>query len=57
MEILVRIKNVYGTDLVYPVCDKAKIFARLAAQKTLTDWTITQIKELGYTIKVETPKL
>lgn len=52
-EIYVRIKDVYGAKNIYPVCDKAHLFANIAATKTLTQHTIEHIKKLGYTIKVE----
>lgn len=52
MSIQVKIKNVYGNDLVYPICEKAKAFAAIAGQATLTGWTISKIKDLGYTIEV-----
>ena len=57
MTITVKIRNVYGEERVYPVCEKAKIFARLAGTKTLTDHAIGLIKSLGYTIEVETPTI
>jgi len=50
--ITVKIKNVYGEDKIYPVSDQAKLFANIAGTKTLTDYTIAKIKELGYTINV-----
>ena len=50
--IQVRIKNVYGTDKVYPVCEKAMLFAGIAGTATLTDDTIRAIKTLGYIIQV-----
>ena len=37
MEINVEIKSVYGSDFVYPVCDKAKLFCAIAQTKTLTN--------------------
>ena len=52
MEILVKVKNVYGNELVYPVCEKSKIFALMGGTKTLTDEALYLIKELGYIIKV-----
>ena len=52
MEISVKIKSVYGRDLVYPICDKAIAFARIANTDTLTELTIDQIKSLGYRVKV-----
>lgn len=53
--IVVEIKNVYGNDTVYPICDAAKTFARIAGTRTLTLATIALIKELGYSIEVKQP--
>lgn len=53
MSITVQIKNVYGNEVVYPVCEVARTLARLAGHKTLTSYDIQQIKQLGYTIVVE----
>ena len=53
MEITVKIKSVYGTDKVYPVCDKAVAFAHIADTITLTDYTISKIKALGYKVIVQ----
>ena len=52
MKIQLRIKSVYGTDKVYPVCDKAIAFAHIAGTTTLTYYTIAYIKKLGYTVEV-----
>ena len=52
MKIQVRIKSVYGTDKVYPVCGKARAFARIAGTTTLTDHTVIMVKALGYTVEV-----
>jgi hypothetical protein len=52
MNILVQIKNVYGQEKVYPICDQAKTFARLVGQQTLTDLNIRYIKQLGYAVNV-----
>jgi hypothetical protein len=52
-ELIVKRKNVYGNELIYPVCNKAKIFTIIAGNKTLLPGVITQIKALGYTIKTE----
>mgnify|MGYP005830556925 CR=1 FL=1 len=61
MNIIVKIKSVYNKDLIYPVCHKAKLFARISGAtdeaKTLTPQTIRKIKELGYEIAVETQTL
>ena len=53
MEITVKIKSVYGTDKVYPVCDRAKMFASIAGTTTLTEYTISNIKALGFMIIVQ----
>ena len=50
-ELIVEKKSVYGQELVYPVCQKAKRFAILTGQKTLSPGAIFQIKRLGFTFK------
>lgn len=51
--ITVEIKNVYGIETVYPACDKAELFARLAGTKTLTRHALRDIAALGYQIEVK----
>lgn len=51
-ELHVEIKQVYGIDRVYPVCEQAKALARLAGGVTLTDRAIQSAKELGFKIIV-----
>jgi hypothetical protein len=53
MKIAVKVRYVYGNKTVYPVCDKAKIFARLAGHSTLTAATLDGIRRLGYLIEVQ----
>lgn len=53
MEILVNMRNVYGNDLIYPICEKAKLFAAIAQSRTLSLSTIEAIKALGYRVEVE----
>lgn len=53
MNIRVRIETHYDRELIYPVCDKAHVFAGIAKTKTLTRKTINLIKDLGYTIEIE----
>jgi hypothetical protein len=57
MEITVKLKNNYGQETIYPVCEKAKMFARLAGTKTLTDTALALISALGYTVTVEQQQL
>lgn len=52
MKIQVKIKQVYGNEMIYPVCEKAKVFCEMVGQKTLTSATIQGIKKLGYEIEV-----
>ena len=64
MDIKVEIKRIYGKDLIYPVCEKAKLFASLIGQKTLGEISeynyantsvpphIKSIKKLGYSVEV-----
>ena len=53
MQILVRIKDVYGNRTIYPVCPAAELFAQIAGTKTLPLWVIDKVKKLGYEIVVE----
>ena len=52
MIITVEIKTEYGQERIYPVCDEAKSFAKIAGTKTLTRETCKLIKQLGYTFDV-----
>mgnify|MGYP007004523318 CR=1 FL=1 len=48
MELIVEKKSVYGNQLVYPICNKAKLFASISGNKTLLPEVIESIKKLGY---------
>ena len=52
MEIVVHIKNVYGTDKVYPACKKAHLFTDIAGTTTLRPSDLKAIQDLGYSIRV-----
>jgi hypothetical protein len=47
IKVIVEIKNVYGKELVYPICENAKLFAKIAGSKTLSGDTIKHMKSLG----------
>lgn len=49
----VKIKDVYGTKLVYPVCPIAEGFARIAGAKTLPPKVIREIRAMGFTVVAE----
>jgi hypothetical protein len=53
MKITVRIRQVYGRDTIYPVCDKALLLAKLIGQKSFCDYQLRTIRELGFTIETE----
>jgi hypothetical protein len=53
MKIIIRLKDVYGRQTAYPVCDKAKLFSRMVGTTSLTHNTLCLIEQLGYTIEVE----
>lgn len=48
--IRVKKKSQWGNDVIYPICDCAKEFARIANTKTLTEVTLKSIVNLGYDI-------
>jgi hypothetical protein len=48
--IEIRIRNVYGENKAYPVCEAAQNFAAIAGSKTLTFGTLQLISRLGYQI-------
>jgi hypothetical protein len=51
--LIVKKKSVWGTDRIYPICEKSVIFARLCGQKTLDQEAIVLIRRLGYEFKHE----
>lgn len=53
LEIVVRLKTNYGQQTIYPVCERAKTFAKMLDQSTLTPLNIKHIKELGYIVALE----
>jgi len=48
--IQVKVKNVYGQKLIYPVCPNAKRFCELTNTKTLTINSLRIIGKLGFDI-------
>lgn len=48
--IRIELRDQYGKQVAYPVCDTAKTFADIAGTKVLTDMTLMRIAALGYTI-------
>lgn len=56
IKVYVKIKNVYGKELIYPDCPVTEIFASIAKTKTLSQYDLVDIKKLGYEISIR-PKL
>lgn len=46
--LYVETKTVYGTELVYPKCERSQVLAKLCGTKTLTEKHMNLIKKLGY---------
>ena len=57
MKLVVSKKNVYGIERVYPVCNKAKLFAAISGNKTLLPEVIELVKKLGYNLTTEREKI
>ena len=51
--LVVKKKSVWGTERIYPVCEKSILFDRLIGQKTLDKSAIAMIRQLGYDFKHE----
>jgi hypothetical protein len=44
----VMVKNVYGNDLVYPLCEQAKKLASFKGTKTFTDLDMKRLNSIGF---------
>ena len=53
MKITIEIRDVYGIRTIYPHCQTAKLFAKLAGTRTITRHALETIKALGYQIEVK----
>lgn len=50
--VQVRVRETYGVERIYPVCEIANIFTRLTRQKTFSHENIAAIRKLGFTVVV-----
>jgi len=57
MSITVSIRNVYGNERIYPVCENAQKFCKLTGKQTLSRSDINVIKSLGYSVSIEAQEL
>ena len=51
--LIVKKKTVWGTERIYPICERSRLFTRLIGQKTLDRSAIELIRQLGYDFKHE----
>ena len=57
MELTVKVKQVYGNDMIYPVNDIAQKFSNLLGKKTFSKVDLAIISNLGYKITQTMEKL
>lgn len=57
MNILVEVKNQYGTERIYPLNSNGLLIARIAGKKTLSREHIETAKQLGFNIIVKNQQL
>jgi len=55
-QIDVVAREIYGKVLTYPICEKAKLLAKLTSKITFTADNITVLQELGYALNYVTIK-
>ena len=49
--IKVEVKQVYGMERIYPICNTSKLLNNLMPTKTFTIQDLVNIKKLGYQIE------
>jgi hypothetical protein len=57
LQITVELKNVYGNEKIYPVCENAHTFAKIAGKKTLDKTDLRHIKQLGFVVNLKQKSL
>jgi hypothetical protein len=57
IKVFVKIKNVYGREMVYPACPVTEIIASIAKTKTLSQDDLSNMLKLGYEIQVNSQPL
>ncbi len=50
MKILITVKENYGNELLYPLCDTAKKVCELLGTKTISKDKIKTLEDLGYKV-------
>ena len=57
MQLIVEVKNIYGVERIYAVCNNSKLITKLKQSKTLNKEDISILRELGYTIQTKQPTI
>jgi hypothetical protein len=57
MSVILDIKNVYGNELIYPVCETSKELLKLTGKKTFNRTDINILKNLGYQITLKSKEI
>ena len=56
-EFIVNIRNVFGNERIFPICESALLIAKLIGRKTFSRNDIEIIKKLGFSVSVEAQTL
>jgi hypothetical protein len=57
-KLKIEIKDVYGVKRIYPACDTSKLLVQLKKKdKTFNNEDIAILKQLGFTIEIQTPTI
>jgi hypothetical protein len=51
-DVVVQMREVYGTVMYYPVSDSAKALARIAGTKTLTAQALSEASTMGLNVSM-----
>lgn len=54
---LISVRSVYGVERLYPENDAAKIFAKIAGSKCLSNVNLLDIERLGFVIEIAPAKV
>lgn len=52
-DLRLLVKNVYGQRRIYPACEKSMVLAKMLGSKSIPEYQIDYLKELGYEVKLE----
>ena len=56
-KVKIRVKNVYGTDFLYPANKQAVKFLKLTGSKTFTQRHLEAIQDLGFEVEAIRPQV